>query len=81
MLNYNKSKEASRLQGIYDKNIDSIFGAKARNRYRGLSADEATQYTDFDDFLSKHPDYSDIYRKNVDQIAQWQEYMSNNMQA
>lgn len=67
MTNYRKSQEASRLQKIYDNNIDSIFGAEARNKYRGLSADEAVKYTDYDDYLSKV--HSDLYKQNVDRIA------------
>ena len=78
MTNYRKSQEASRLQKIYDNNIDSIFGAEARNKYRGLSADDAAKYTDYDDYLSKV--HSDLYRKNVDRIAKWQNDMSENMQ-
>ena len=78
MTNYRKSQEASRLQKIYDNNIDSIFGAEARNKYRGLSADEAAKYTDYDDYLSKV--HSDLYKQNVDRIAKWQNDMSENMQ-
>lgn len=78
MTDYRKSQEASRLQKIYDNNIDSIFGAEARNKYRGLSADEAAKYTDYDDYLSKV--HSDLYKQNVDRIAGWQNDMSENMQ-
>ena len=80
MTDYRKSQEKSRLQKVYDNNIDSIFGAEARNKYRSLSADEAAKYTDFEDYLSRSSDYSDLYRQNVDTITGWQNDMSENMQ-
>lgn len=77
MLNYGKAQEQARLQKEYDRTIDQIFGTQARTDYMSLSADEAANYTDYDDYLNKK--YNTIYTQNVNRIAKAQEDRINNM--
>ena len=77
MLNYGKAQEQARLQKDYDRTIDQIFGTQARTDYMSLSADEAANYTDYDDYLNKK--YNTIYTQNVNRIAKAQEDRVNSM--
>lgn len=77
MLNYDKAQEQTRLQKEYDRTIDQIFGSQARNEYNALSADEAANYTDYDDYLNKK--YNSIYRQNIETINKAQEARVNKM--
>ena len=77
MLNYGKAQEQARLQKEYDRTIDQIFGSQVRNEYNSLSADEAANYTDYDDYLNKK--YNSIYRQNIERINKAQETRVNEM--
>lgn len=77
ILNYGKIKEQARLQKEYDRIIDQIFGTQARTDYMSLSADEAANYTDYDDYLNKK--YNNIYTQNINRIAKAQEDRVDNM--
>lgn len=66
MLDFNKTQEQARLQKIYDDNLNRLFGAEARNKYRALSVDQAMKYADFEDYLRR--EYTDVYNKHIDQI-------------
>ena len=77
ILNYNKTQEQIRLQKEYDKTLDNIFGAKARNDYNSLGATEAANYTDYEDYLSQK--YPDLYRSRIKDITAAQEARISNM--
>lgn len=76
MLNYNYALESQRLNKQYDTNLDTLFPG-ARAKYNTLSPDEAAKYYEFEDYLRRN--YGDIYNKNVDTIAGWQEDRANGL--